>query len=454
MARYGYFAQLPSYLGGDLCFKEISRSPRDVQPPSLHRRSRGKHQPGDGDYVNRYVFSDCVSLAGGGIISLSRSGVNPGIGIYREPCGCSATLNVNRFIQAELACRVSGPQGNKWYGILVGYYFDNTRWFRGDHPIAVRLNRDIYLGPYSSMSHAQAWAAFSGYISLYAGATFEEAKHLRGVGSETVQTLYNINAREIVVPELRFTPTMDYYHDRQAVGDYTLNTRGGIAAAFVDAADKLPSMSGINNIANAVSALEALKSALGVLIGGDKLAAGKGALDAAKSAWLSYRYVYNTTKADCEEALSYMNRAIDLSRASEIVSNGVYTESDWTVRCSIHCTTDSLGGIQSKLEKYGLALSAYNAWDMVPYSFIVDWFADVGGFLESCDKRNFAMSLHPLSIWYSIERRWTNEYGFYEIYYYRFSGNTPDLSWVSRGSHGPRVSTWVKRGFDLVSLFS
>lgn len=453
MARYGYFYRLPSYLGSTYCFKEVSTSPSNPQPPYLHKRSRGRHEPGSDDYVNRYVFADSVPLTGGGVITLRREAMDDEPGIYKEPCKGRCILNSQKWVYSYLSCRISGPQGNKWYGHIDARYFDNSRWYR-NQPYRKRCIRDVNLGAYSSMSHAQAWAAFTGFIALYEGASYAEAEHLVGYQGEYIESLFGIHEDTVkVVDDLRFTPQMDLYDLRNTVGDYTVNTRGALAAAYVDACDKLPSLSGMNNVANSIQLVQSLKSALAILVGHDKMSSASNLIEGAKDAWLSYRYVYNTTKADCEEALSYLNRALDLARSNEIRSNGIYHESNWTVRCSLRVKCDALDKQLAGLEKYGMRLTAYNLWDLVPYSFIVDWFADVGGALEACEKANFALNTSPCSVWYSIERDWVNEWGYRELYYYRFSGSRPDLSWVSRGSHGPKMSTWVKRGLDVFAIF-
>lgn len=41
--------------------------------------------------------------------------------------------------------------------------------------------------------------------------------------------------------------------------------------------------------------------------------------------------------------------------------------------------------VLNKLESSGFAPTLENIWDLVPYSFIVDWFIDIGGFLERVD---------------------------------------------------------------------
>lgn len=41
--------------------------------------------------------------------------------------------------------------------------------------------------------------------------------------------------------------------------------------------------------------------------------------------------------------------------------------------------------LMDQLDKYGFGLTFENVWDLVKYSFVIDWFVDVGGFLERVD---------------------------------------------------------------------
>lgn len=58
--------------------------------------------------------------------------------------------------------------------------------------------------------------------------------------------------------------------------------------------------------------------------------------------------------------------------------------------------------IANAVESAGFAATLENIWDLVPYSFVLDWFIDVGGFLERCDSR---MRLSRLKIRYATMSR-------------------------------------------------
>lgn len=48
--------------------------------------------------------------------------------------------------------------------------------------------------------------------------------------------------------------------------------------------------------------------------------------------------------------------------------------------------------------KWDLWPTLTNAWDMIPLSFVADWFVDVGGFLESTDRENMMLMHRVLSV--------------------------------------------------------
>jgi hypothetical protein len=246
--------------------------------------------------------------------------------------------------------------------------------------------------------------------------------------------------------ELRFSAEMAGFEDRVDLLPH-FGLDGAVARAFTDAVDGLPSLGSMNNIANGLDALALLKSTLGFIISPSIDDVGK-----VGDAWMGYRYAYSTTKADLEEAASYLNRVLDLERSSHVRSNGTVHKDDFTIRCSLELTTNAFTGLRSRLEKYGLQLSGYNAWDMVPYSFVVDWFLDVGGCLEEYESRNVAYRVAKGGAWFSIERRWVNEYGFDEVYYYRFF-SVPNLAWLGRTSKSTSTVTWLKRSLDALFMF-
>jgi hypothetical protein len=59
--------------------------------------------------------------------------------------------------------------------------------------------------------------------------------------------------------------------------------------------------------------------------------------------------------------------------------------------------------IWTGLYRYGLTPSFYVIWDMIPYSFIVDWFIPVGDILSGYDKtRMYDRTYEFSNLWYSL----------------------------------------------------
>jgi hypothetical protein len=112
-----------------------------------------------------------------------------------------------------------------------------------------------------------------------------------------------------------------------------------------------------------------------------------------QDAWLSYRYSYTTTKLDMEEAISFAKRMVGTS----IRSHGVQcygrssTDIDGTVvtcQCGFEVKSTALDYVDKiwrALYTYGLQPNFYVVWDMIPYSFIVDWFIPVGDLASVLD---------------------------------------------------------------------
>jgi hypothetical protein len=97
--------------------------------------------------------------------------------------------------------------------------------------------------------------------------------------------------------------------------------------------------------------------------------------------WLKYRYAYCTTKSDIEELGRFIatnsNGSPTVARAGDSLDTGTMH-----VKILMRPKTNSLGETVNRLTEYGAAPSLYNLWDLVPFSFIVDWFADIGDMLE------------------------------------------------------------------------
>lgn len=117
---------------------------------------------------------------------------------------------------------------------------------------------------------------------------------------------------------------------------------------------------------------------------------GKRMANDASSAWLQYRYAYSTTKSDVEQfARQTLNNYLGnldgsrVLRGSGKISNGVMH-----VKMRLHDNTQpNLDSILIKLDRYGLFPGLYNIWDMIPFSFIADWFSNLGDVLQDIDQQ-------------------------------------------------------------------
>jgi len=173
--------------------------------------------------------------------------------------------------------------------------------------------------------------------------------------------------------------------------------------AYLDALDHIPQLND-NNLSNIIEIVGFIKS----LVVDHRIEIPR----SLQSAWLSYRYVYNTTKLDVKEAVDFVNRHYNVSR---LLGTGIscyglasttYKGVEVTVRCRIEATQKELSyldKIWTGLYKYGLSPSFYAIWDMIPYSFIVDWFIPVGEILDGYDKTRMYDRTYDFSnIWFSV----------------------------------------------------
>lgn len=115
--------------------------------------------------------------------------------------------------------------------------------------------------------------------------------------------------------------------------------------------------------------------------------------DTAQNAWLSYRYVYSTTKSDYDDFVSKFNRleryangeTRRIARSGSRVNNWEYH-----VKIAMHDHKQfATAEAHRRAMLTGTAITPYNIWDMVPFSFMVDWFLPVGENLEKLDAEFF-----------------------------------------------------------------
>jgi hypothetical protein len=198
-------------------------------------------------------------------------------------------------------------------------------------------------------------------------------------------------------------------------------------AAYLDCLDHVPQMNE-NNISNIIEIVSLLK---GIIID-HKV----DIPDSLSSLWLSYRYTYGTGKSDIEDAIRFQRRVVDNDMFHQGfdcygASSQIVGETSVTCRCRITMRQkelEYLDKISAGLYKYGLTPSFYAIWDMIPYSFIVDWFIPIGDMLNGLDKRRMYDRTYTMSdIWFSLKYEFQDDEGRYSAYTRWSSSGLPEF---------------------------
>jgi hypothetical protein len=183
--------------------------------------------------------------------------------------------------------------------------------------------------------------------------------------------------------------------------------------------------------------------------------------DSLGSAWLSYRYAYGTTKMDAKEAISFVHRRMDLKGLDSIRSYGMhwlsYKDTDVCFRCSADFEEKNLKTLKkvwSALYRYGLQPNFYVVWDLIPYSFIVDWFLPIGDALSAADAQNHYAQTYDISyVNSSITYNVQTKYGTVRCYTRWRLPNSPEVRsiyFLERGSTSSKTRAF--RFLDALSL--
>jgi hypothetical protein len=142
----------------------------------------------------------------------------------------------------------------------------------------------------------------------------------------------------------------------------------------------------------------------------------KEAIDIFTTMWLGYRYgirplLYDMQSA--QKALARLGGEYDFSRGASIQEVNLYNEADSTYQDSI--SKYDINAVCTGNRKYrGVAYASFDsdwarsfgadplttAWELVPYSFVVDWFVDIGSWVQTLTPQ---LAGRYLGIGYSIK---------------------------------------------------
>jgi hypothetical protein len=130
----------------------------------------------------------------------------------------------------------------------------------------------------------------------------------------------------------------------------------------------------------------------------------------ASDGWLQYRYMYNTTKADLEQ---FIDAAID-DRLRRITDQTVkhplrasYSDDgeEWHLKCRLHESNhDPFMALAERVRRFGFMPDLHTMWDMIPFSFAVDWFIPVDDTLSEIDRYWYSQGYDFDELLYSRKR--------------------------------------------------
>jgi hypothetical protein len=349
---------------------------------------------------------------------------------------------------------MSWVEGSEYHGVRSSGYVSRANrtvthfvyhWDTGSYTMGRTTMRnpsleDIRKGPTSGQS--PSGTRYGPYYGAVGNYVLRESDPLKRLVEQMRSTLAN-------------RIELGYFTDgREAVG---------YAEAYFNALDNLPQLA-TNNIANLAQLVDSVRLLLDIYHG--DLASlprdMKGILNLSKEAWLAYRYSYLTTKSDIEELAMYAQRIDELANRciEKINVKGQYVDAQgYVYGCSFDVETRSLmpASVRELLSsrhmmgRAGLALDLENAWDLVPFSFVVDWFVPIGDWLHKITTKNECLDLIITNHWYTkhgTETVLESEVRFYQ----RFPGHGHYTGIPQFRTHHSKATTWAMRAGDVFSL--
>lgn len=276
---------------------------------------------------------------------------------------------------------------------------------------------DVILDPSSALTYPKTLLKVSNID--YPKVSVGEATHI-------YSNIVNIDA---IIGQMRFTDLtaakqLERFYEDEA--EY---------AAFMDAASQF-NISG-NHIATIVELAATLKS----------LVSGFSGVGTLRDLWLQYRYVLNTTISDISEFEDERIRnTVTQKHYGTAVSN-----SGALFRCAL--SADPATG---DLYRNGFSISLKTLWDMIPFSFVVDWLFPFGATAEAIsDLQHYTNAYNYKSIVYSIKKeevRYLQGIPFQVTYYHRYIKAGPPAETYLIESD-PSLKTKVFRCIDSLCLF-
>jgi len=210
------------------------------------------------------------------------------------------------------------------------------------------------------------------------------------------------------------------------IGVFGYSSAGKFEAAYTEAVQSLPKVES-NLMANLAESVELLRSAFLALKEPGRMLEGIEKLSDPRNAWLAYRYQYTTTKLDVLEYKELLKRLQQISKfqMKDITCDGMFSDDTGSYHVQLKFKLSDIlpKNITDKLSMLGLNFNASNIWDMVPYSFVVDWFLGISDVLKWFENWTYSFNFEPQDIWFTYKCSDINEETHTQgFYFYRVKG--------------------------------
>lgn len=103
------------------------------------------------------------------------------------------------------------------------------------------------------------------------------------------------------------------------------------------------------------------------------------------SLYLSIHYGYKLFIMDTKELLEALLRLQDFMGVQMVTARGDYGPAHAVYQVNYLPLTNVLTDLGKLIQYFDLDITSENVWDMIPYSFVVDWFFGIGEVLTSLD---------------------------------------------------------------------
>lgn len=187
--------------------------------------------------------------------------------------------------------------------------------------------------------------------------------------------------------------------------------------------------------------------------------------ETSSSSWLGYRYAYSTSMMDYKQYVAYINHKMDtymnflnVNFHERVFGTSEYVIDGVSIKCICELayrprTYEGLKSLCRYVHDAGLEVNPYVLWDMVPYSFVVDWALPLGDVFDVISNQKYYSSEYyefefvGFSISYDLGEEGRR--------YYRWYQDPPPLEsfyWFDKGDKHVSGKLILKRTLDGIAL--